>query len=45
MSEQLTAICIECNAEFLKESSQMKELCPKCANLFYGYPYKETLEK
>ncbi len=44
MSEILTAICIECGTEFLKNSSKMEELCPKCANLLYGYPFEELLE-
>ncbi len=30
-------ICDECQSEFYKETSKMKNLCPECAHLLYGY--------
>ncbi|MDE5620087.1 MAG: hypothetical protein K2I80_06155 [Ruminococcus sp.] len=32
-----TAICNECGSKFLKSSSEMKGLCPRCAYVLYGY--------
>ena len=31
-------ICIECESEYFKNSSKMKELCPNCAHKLYNYP-------
>ncbi len=31
-------ICIECESEYFKNSSKMKELCPECAHKLYNYP-------
>jgi len=33
-----TIICIECESDYFKGSSQMMELCPNCAHKLYGYP-------
>ena len=30
-------ICDECKSEFYKNVSLMKNLCPECANILYGY--------
>lgn len=30
-------VCIECGSEFLRAASKMKELCPECAHILYGY--------
>lgn len=30
-------ICDECNSEFYKDSSLMKNLCPECSSILYGY--------
>lgn len=30
-------ICDECGSEYLKSKSEMKTLCPECANILYGY--------
>lgn len=29
--------CCECESEFLTAASKMKELCPECASVIYGY--------
>ena len=31
------SVCAECGSRFLKSASHMKELCPECASLIYGY--------
>ncbi len=30
-------ICVECGSEYLISKSKMKELCPECAHILYGY--------
>ena len=30
-------ICVECGSQFLKSKSKMKNLCPECASILYGY--------
>ena len=35
--ETETAVCCECGSIFRKSSSKMKELCPECASVLYGY--------
>lgn len=30
-------VCDECKSEFYRKSSRMKNLCPECAHLLYGY--------
>ena len=37
MSEQEINICVECNSKYLKSISKMRELCPECAYILYGY--------
>lgn len=37
MNKNETGICIECGSEYLKSKSKMKELCPECAYILYGY--------
>ena len=32
-----TSVCVECGSRFLKSASAMKELCPECASVLYGY--------
>ena len=31
-------ICVECESDYFKDSSEMYELCPECAHKLYGYP-------
>jgi predicted RNA-binding Zn-ribbon protein involved in translation (DUF1610 family) len=30
-------ICDECESPFVVEDSQMKNLCPECSSILYGY--------
>ena len=30
-------ICVECGSQFLKSKSKMKNLCPECSSILYGY--------
>ena len=39
-------ICTECESEYFKDSSEMKDLCPDCAHKLYEYPNcKHEFEK
>ena len=31
-------VCEECGSAFLRSSSKMRDLCPECAHILYGYP-------
>ena len=37
MNNNEVAICTECGSKFLKSTSKMKELCPECSSILYGY--------
>ena len=37
MENEYINICCECESEFLIAASKMKDLCPECANIIYGY--------
>lgn len=33
MTDKEIGVCVECGSEYLKATSQMKELCPECTHL------------
>ncbi len=37
VGEDAVSICDECGSEFIKSSSKMAALCPKCTHVLYGY--------
>jgi len=37
LHKSLLIVCDECESEFYEDSSTMKNLCPECAHLLYGY--------
>ena len=37
MEHRQTETCDECRSLFFKDSSQMTNLCPECAQILYGY--------
>lgn len=37
MIDKNIGVCVECGSEYLKSASEMKELCPECAHILYGY--------
>jgi uncharacterized protein with PIN domain len=37
VEEDAVSICDECGSEFIKLSSKMAALCPKCTHVLYGY--------
>lgn len=37
MKNKKTKICVECESEYLANSSKMFELCPECSSVLYGY--------
>lgn len=45
MENESINICCECGSEFLVTTSKMKELCPECAYIIYGYENCEHIFK
>lgn len=37
VGEDAVSICDECGSEFIKLSSKMAALCPKCTHVLHGY--------
>ena len=35
---QEKGVCVECESDYFKNSSEMAELCPNCAHKLYEYP-------
>ncbi len=37
MKKRELSICVECESNYFKGSSEMMSLCPNCAHKLYGY--------